>query len=445
MDRIIEPARSIPIAYKSDICVLGGSCTGVCAAVRASRMGATVTIIEKQNSFGGTAASGMVNTWPTLYDFDRKRQINAGMTQEIIDRLQRRDAVIIKPEAPAVYTFNSEELKIELDELIVESKIKPYLHTLYCAPYMQDNELKAVILENKSGRFAIAADYFIDATGDGDLCSHLGLTYTMEDSMQPPTSCVKFTGVNELGADEFKRLIREHGEEYGIKADGWGGSSACVPGISFHAETHVRDLNCADGDMLTLAEIEGRRQIRAMMDIVSKYGPAEHRIYLAALCSCIGIRETRHVHCRYRLTQPDVLYGVMFKDAIANGSRQVDIHHKDKPGMTFKFLDGREVYKSNGTQIDGRWRTDGGETAKFWQIPYRAITTDKIGNVITCGRTIDADPGAYGATRLMVSANQMGEAAGTAAFLALTSGKKLYQIDTDELRFQLKRGGSIVI
>lgn len=68
MDIIIEPAKSIPVIEEADVCVLGGSCTGVFAAVRAAKLGAKVVIIEKQNSFGGVATSGLVNVWHSLYD-----------------------------------------------------------------------------------------------------------------------------------------------------------------------------------------------------------------------------------------------------------------------------------------------------------------------------------------------------------------------------------------
>lgn len=63
MTTIHEPAREIPIIDDVDICVLGGSVTGVFAAVRAARLGARVALVERQNAFGGVATSGLVNIW----------------------------------------------------------------------------------------------------------------------------------------------------------------------------------------------------------------------------------------------------------------------------------------------------------------------------------------------------------------------------------------------
>ena len=70
MEFIVEPERKIKICDEADVCVVGGSCTGVFAAVRAARLGAKVALIEKQNCLGGTATNGLINIWHSLYDTD---------------------------------------------------------------------------------------------------------------------------------------------------------------------------------------------------------------------------------------------------------------------------------------------------------------------------------------------------------------------------------------
>ena len=77
---ILEPERKVPVIEKADLCVVGGSCTGVFAAVRAARLGLKVVLIEKHNMLGGTAVSGLVNIWHSLHDTDRKNQVIAGLT-----------------------------------------------------------------------------------------------------------------------------------------------------------------------------------------------------------------------------------------------------------------------------------------------------------------------------------------------------------------------------
>jgi len=124
----------------------------------------------------------------------------------------------------------------------------------------------------------------------------------------------------------------------------------------------------------------------------------------------------------------------------------VDVHHSSKPGITFRYLDGTERYVPPfGESVPGRWRDPVEPDPTFYQIPYRSLVPKGADNVLVAGRLIDADRGAYGAVRVMVNGNQTGEAAGSAAYLALEAGIPVADVDTDALREVLRRGGSIII
>ena len=85
--------------------------------------------------------------------------------------------------------------------------------------------------------------------------------------------------------------------------------------------------NTADARQWTDAEMESRRYTRAMMDMVRKYVPERREgLGLLALSSSIGVRESRRCRGMYQLTEMDVLEGVRFDDAIANGTYRVDVH-----------------------------------------------------------------------------------------------------------------------
>ena len=456
MKMIQEPAKKIPIIHECDILVVGGSCTGVFATVRAARLGARVAIIEQQNCFGGVATNGLVNVWHSLHDTIREKQIIAGLTQEVIEKLLKRNAVILTDHKINAHYLNTEELKIELDELIIEHNITPFLHTFYAAPHVEDGILKAVIVENKTGRGAIAAKVFVDATGDADLCLDLNLSSYIPDTLQPPTSCAKIYGLSTDGGDvsyagagvlNWDELIDQHGEEFNLKKDwGWRAIIPGLPNITMHADTHVFDVDTSNADDLTLSEIEGRRQIRAMMDIFRKYGPPDQQITLAALASHIGARETKRIIGNYRLTGEDVLNGRKFEDAIGYGSYRVDIHHSDSPGITFRYLDGSQVTipRRGQEKIVSCWRDAIPEDPTYYQIPYRCLVPGTFDNLIMAGRMLDADKEAFSAARVMVNMNQTGEAAGVAAWLALDSEKSISEVDIKKLRKILSDGGSII-
>lgn len=436
--------KQLPVIDEVDICILGGSCTGVFAGVRAARLGASVAIVEKQNAFGGVATSSLVNIWHSLYDTEGKQQIIAGLTQEMIDRLAMRHAVEVSPNPSSAYTFNSQELKIELDELVLETGIHPYLHTLFSEPYLDgDGKLVGVVIDNKSGRSIIKAKYFIDATGDGDLCYRLGLKSYTFDLLQPPTTCAHFENWN---GGEFDELLKKHADEFNIP-DGfvWG---AMLPETNVYmlAGTRVYKADCSIADTLTKAEMEGRRQIRAIMDMLRKYGTNGNIPALVTLPSYIGIRETRHIECLYQISDEDAMYGKHFDDAIANGSYRLDIHHQDKPGLTFRYLDGTEVYARPGfADQKSRWRNEIEVDPTFYQIPLRSIIPKKHDNLMVAGRMLDAAILAYSGIRVMVNMNQVGEATGVTSYLALQQNKSIRDVSCEEVRNELKKGGSIII
>ncbi len=448
MKTVMEPERAIPVVHETDICVVGGSCTGVFAAVRAARMGASVAIVEKQNCFGGVATAGAVHIWHSLNDTREGRPIIGGLTVEMLERLRKRGAVKETGVASYAYFLNTEEMKIELDELVVENRITPFLHTFYAAPLMEDGKLCAVIIENKNGRGAIRARQFIDASGDADLALDLGLPSFRPDTLQPPTTCAKVYGLDLLEGFDWGAAVREHGQEFGLARDwGWGAPIPGLPGIQLRADSHIFGADTSDADQLTRAEIEGRRQVRAIMDVIRKYGPREASPALADLAATVGARETRRIVARYRLTGDDVLYGRCFSDAIANGSYRVDIHHADGPGITFRYLDGtEEVIPERGMALQkGRWRDPLPEDPTFYQIPFRCLLQDRVPNLILAGRMIDADKIAFSALRVMVNMNQTGEAAGVACALAIGKHSSVSDVNPQLLRAKLAEGGSIVL
>jgi hypothetical protein len=427
MNTITEAAREVPVVHDADVVVVGGSCTGVFAAVRAARLGARVAVIEKQNCFGGVATAGLVNVWHSLHDTEGKKAVIGGLTAEVLERLRKRGAVSEAVDPCNRFRLNTEE-----------------------PPVLEDEKLAAVIVENKNGRQAIRARQFVDASGDADLALGLGLPSYEPENLQPPTMCAKIAGfeAETMQGFDWPGAIREHGREFGLKRDwGWGGTIPGLRGIHMRADTHVFGTDTSDGDRLTRAEIEGRRHIRAILDLMRKYGPADADLGLVDLAATIGARESRRIVARYRLTGEDILRGRRFEDAIANGSYPVDIHHADGPGITFRYLDGTErVIEERGLPArEGRWRDPLPEDPTFHQVPFRCLVQDRVPNLVLAGRMLDADKAAFSAVRVMVIMNQTGEAAGAACALAVQSDQPVRDVDARRLRETLAAGGSVIL
>ena len=67
--------------------------------------------------------------------------------------------------------------QIVADHLIKESGVRPILHCYAVEAIMENDTIKGIITESKSGRQAILADRVIDCTGDADVAYLAGAEY----------------------------------------------------------------------------------------------------------------------------------------------------------------------------------------------------------------------------------------------------------------------------
>ena len=440
---VYEPAREIPMRYEADVFVAGGSCTGVFAAVRAARLGAKVVLVERQNRLGGMATAGLVNIWHSLKDTDYKNTVIAGLTGEMTERLVRVGAAELKDDPSVGICFDPNRLAYELDRLIAEEKITLLLHTLCVGVLAENGEIHAALIENKDGRGAVKAAFYIDATGDGDLARYLNLPAYRRARIQPPTPCFHMQGSTD--GLEIEKLIATHGAEFGLPDDfGWYGKIPGLENIYLRADCHVFDADPATAEGLTCIETEGRRKAYALQALIEKYGGRS--VSIAALCSSAGIRESVHYKTRREANGMELLRGERYADAVMNGTYRVDVHDDDG-AVTFWYLNGEAVRMAGAEHKETRWNWReqeglGGEPATFYQLPFEVLVQEQYTNFIAVGRMLNADEMAFGALRVMVNLNQLGEAAGVAAYLAIHGAKPISAVDGRDVRKTLAAGGS---
>ena len=200
-----------------------------------------------------------------------------------------------------------------------------------------------------------------------------------------------------------------------------------IPTLFLHAFTRVSNADPSIPEDLTRIEIEGRAQLRRMIDAANAHFPMPQgkKLSIAAIAPHAGLRESCHIDSLYKTTTDDILSGRHFPDTIVRGSYRVDIH--EGTGITFKYLDGHYVKivrdaKGSSKLTEGRWREKTPVDPTWYEIPYRSIVPKGSINVLAPGRGLDCERDAYGACRVMVNCNQMGEAAGRAAAYALKNG-----------------------
>nr|MCR5262882.1 FAD-dependent oxidoreductase [Clostridiales bacterium] len=390
------------------------------------------------------ATAGLVNCWHTLNDTSGSRQIIAGLTEEILDRVEPAETRG-KHHADSHF-FNPNELKTELDMLCAENGVKVMLHTLYCSVVREGGKIGYVIVENKDGRGAVRASFFIDSSGDGDVCRDLGIGKFYNETIQPPSACFLLEG--DVSHVDVSRLIRHHGDEFGLEKDwGWFCRVPDASNITMRADTHVLGVIPDKAADLTKAETEGRRKMRAVVKMLNKYGAEGVRYANVNSCSSIGVRETAHYVTAKKADQFELLLGKRYDDCVLNGTYNVDVHLPDG-SITFRHFDGSyNTEFAGGGRITGSWRQELGidedlPIPTYYSLPFSTLVPLDFDNFIAVGRMINADMYSFGALRVMVNLNQLGEAAGVAAYLSIDSGTSVRKLDGREVARKLSDGGS---
>ena len=77
-------------------------------------------------------------------------------------------------------------------------------------------------------------------------------------------------------------------------------------------------------------------------------------------------------------------------------------------------------------------------------IPYRALIPKGLTNVLTAGRCVSADRQMQASIRVMPGCFITGQAAGTAAALAVEQGGDVRTVSTDALQVSLRKMGAYI-
>lgn len=444
-----------------DVIVVGGGPAGVCAAISAAREGVKTLIVEQNGFCGGMATAGMVGPFMTCYDAGGETMIIKGLFEEIVERLVEKGFAIhprdvmggtaftswIKIGHDHVTPFESEGLKLVLDEMLCEAGVDILYHTTFLEPILENKKIKGIKVASKSGIQEIEAKVVIDCTGDGDVAYRCKVPFEMGNEelglIQPATMFYHISNVDSdaLEADiqaNINNFYRKDGVNYrslhwrvtearengdwsldrvsiGIfrmpKKDEW-----CVN------TSRIMGVDSTNNESLTKAEIIGRQQADEITRFFRKYVPGCEDARVKATASYIGIRESRHIKGEYRLTADDLLNAKVPEDSIFIAANSVDVHGRFGP-------------KSNEyVPING----------KYYGVPYRSLVPVEIDGLLIAGRCLSADSTAAGAVRVMPPCMAMGQAAGTAAALSVKKAVNVRNIDVKELREVLSQNGVVL-
>lgn len=411
---------------KYELIVCGGGLTGVAASIAAKRRGIEeVLLIERYGFLGGMATAGLVNPFMPFWKFrserTEKNQLVFGIFQEIFDRLSE----IGGAEHKGLWYFDSEKMKIVLNQMVKKAGVDLLLHTYIEGLNKADREIKSVRVANKSGVYTIEGEMFVDSTGDADIAHMAGVPCEKgreEDGFcQPMTMNFRLANVDKAEIpdnEEINRLYdraKEKGEVNNPREDVLKFDTLQEDVVHFNT-TRIVKKDATDAEELTAAEMEVREQVWEMYQFLKNNVSGFENSYIQTTAPQIGIRESRRIIGEYVLTKDDVVSGRKFDDSIAFCSYNIDIHNPAGTGTEFAYLDEGDYYG----------------------IPYRSLLPQNVNNLLVAGRPVSSDHAAHASLRIMPTCTAIGEAAGTAAFLASELNNRVKEVNTDKLRTKLK-------
>jgi hypothetical protein len=325
-----------------------------------------------------------------------------------------------------------------LDRMMAEAGVKVRLYRSAVETICDDalggvgDRVCGIVTESKSGREALLAETVIDCTGDGDVCARAGVPYRKgreEDGlMQSVTLFFMLANVRyrqmSHGTDVHDMLAQaahENGIAYDVPYKTPSFFEQPLEGHTIVQLAHMFGCDGTNADDLTRAIVEGRQQAQDGVRVM-QYVPELAGVELVSTAAQLGVRETRHIEGRYRLQEEDLLSGRRFEDGICIVRFNIDIH---------------AVRPAAGT---GTIHIEGGKV-KPYHIPYRSLLPVNREHLLMAGRCISGSSVAHASYRVTGDCVAMGQAAGTAAALALQQGVAPSQLDPAILVRQLKADG----
>lgn len=391
------------IEHNVDICVVGGGLSGLCAAVSAARNGARTALVHDRPMLGGNASSE-VRMW--ICGARGKNNKETGIIEELmLENLYRNPYKNYS-------IWDSVMMGIAWKEPLLEL----YLNCSCFDGDTKDGKIESILswqmTTQKYHKFK--AKIFIDCSGDSVLAPISGASFRIGregkneygESIAPDVADSKTMGLScMLQAREYSEERQFIAPDFARKLTDKEFSNR-PPNLQDEMENFwYLELG---GIQNTIDDTEKLRDKLVSLaygtwDYLKnspKFADENKNFDIDWVGILPGKRESRRYIGDYIMNQNDIESGGHFEDIIAYGGWTMDDHNP------------------HGFETDGAPNIHHPAPSPYG-ISYRCLYSENIKNLMFAGRNISVTHSALSSTRVMATCGTLGQAAGTAAALAV--------------------------
>lgn len=467
-----EPGKNIPVYGEFDVIVVGAGMAGAVAAIAAGRQGARTLLIERSGMLGGVGTAGMMASITNKFFNSKDVQIIRGIPEEIIENMVKKGVTSAKWRSHSVpqIPHNADVMMVVLFNMLKDANVRILLHTYVVDVILDDagcngeKVIKGLVFENKAGRQAVYSRITVDCSGDADIAYLAGVPtgYSGGDSC---TVMFEMGNVDlqktyeyyakrkeefdeemdiAISFEEFEKNWKERGifhlphgngrtntllqkaikegkywREKGLGKDldvlglfGTRGTQRVLVNSNYYYVDSLTDI-----EKLSAAELEGRERCLELAEVLVEIMPGFEKAFVTRTASEIGVRLSRYIIGEYVISEDDFfVHNTRFEDAVCNTPRW--------------------VHTARGIKL----------TEEFLDIPYRSLLPKGIDNLlIGSGKCISSERLVrWNITRGQANTMLIGQAAGTAAAVAVKNNRTVKTVDVKLIQ-QAARDSGILL
>lgn len=428
-----------------DVIIFGGGTAGCACAWNCSKLGLKTLLIEKENNLGGTITNALVI--PVMNSGNN--QINTDFYNELIIQMHKAGGQITYQNNPGWFNpFIINDVLIQMLEIAgvevvfnlpmirrsfaitQDDKINKKFLSSTCGSGLStkmlsssidtihtDNITHKIITQLTMLSVPIGAKYFVDATGDLELCQKLNCEFLPQTQPLPPKS-LRFImdGVDldafgnwllKIDSDKDVTTV-EHidGQTHLSTAYTWDSDKHWALAPYFDKAVEVGDLKDTDCNYFQVFTVAGMPSglafncprlingenyeqaieiIQRLAAFCKKYFVGFENAEIYKIADKLGVRASNRIKGKYIYTINDLRSGKKFEHLAVISNYPIDVHSSQKNASTL-------------------------EKTGEYQLPIESLMSADYDNLFVAGRGLSADEMAQGALRVQASCFAMGEA-----------------------------------